>query len=574
MPVWRNPAAWFGLAALAIPIAVHLLARVRAHVIAFPSLRFIDSSRLAARSRRTLSDLPLLALRLLAILLAVAACADPLFLTAARRTAWGTRVSRAVVIDTSASMTRAQADSDATRAANRESHDALRTTVLRSPSVHDGVARAVAWLRTSPPSRREIVVISDFQPDTMSAAVLRDVPEEMGLRFVRVGRTQQEQNTDTRIVSARAAGTSAASGLEWQRAQVHLTAEATAVVRRTPVAAASALALPPPIAITPSDSGFTVAPFGVRVTVAPAERPAALAAFQAVLAEGAPAPTPSAHARTVDITLVSARRDGDTSASAHDAHSGATAARTAATDTATTTATATAPTVTATAAAPGTLSPIATPWMADVLQNLATDRALTDAIAANTVADATVPASPWRGLLADARGIPVLLSATRTREGQTRAVDQARQAGSVTAQPVAPEAGAALPTGPAGDAAQSAQASPPTSSGHASAAELVLLARVSASAPVTPLMFRSVLRALAGPDGVSEGEVRTIPESALAAWTRPAAEPSVDAMRNVEESDRRWLWGAVLVVLAIETWMRRDRQRTRPERVEVHERAA
>ena len=87
MPVWRNPVAWFGLVALAIPIAIHLLARMRARVVQFPSLRFIEVSRLAARKRRTLSDIGLLALRLLALLLAIAATADPLFLTNARRTA-------------------------------------------------------------------------------------------------------------------------------------------------------------------------------------------------------------------------------------------------------------------------------------------------------------------------------------------------------------------------------------------------------------------------------------------------------------------------------------------------------
>src|SRR5215470_4553965 len=103
MSVWRNPAAWLGLTALAIPIIVHLLARMRAQVIAFPSLRFIDVSHFAARKRRTLSDLPLLAVRLLALLLAVAACGNPLFLTSSRRAAWGARVSRAVVIDSSAS---------------------------------------------------------------------------------------------------------------------------------------------------------------------------------------------------------------------------------------------------------------------------------------------------------------------------------------------------------------------------------------------------------------------------------------------------------------------------------------
>src|SRR5262249_29080669 len=229
MPVWRNPAAWFGLAALAIPIAVHLLARTRARVIAFPSLRFIDLSRLAARKRRTLGDLPLLALRLLALSLAVAAFADPLFLTAARRAAWGARVSRAVVIDTSASMARGQAARDATRAAERESQEALRAmTTIRAESPRDGVARAVAWLRTSPPSRREVVVISDFQPDTINAALLRDVPDDMGLRFIRAGTPTRELDVDASAVSTRAPGR---NDFAWRRAQVHVDENTASVAR-------------------------------------------------------------------------------------------------------------------------------------------------------------------------------------------------------------------------------------------------------------------------------------------------------------------------------------------------------
>jgi len=60
------------------------------------------------------------------------------------------------------------------------------------------------------------------------------------------------------------------------------------------------------------------------------------------------------------------------------------------------------------------------------------------------------------------------------------------------------------------------------------------------------------------------------------------AEPSVDALKNVEDSDRRWLWAAALAVLLIETWIRRDRQRTRGDettatattKAEAHEHAA
>lgn len=137
---------------------------------------------------------------------------------------------------------------------------------------------------------------------------------------------------------------------------------------------------------------------------------------------------------------------------------------------------------------------------------------------------------PSRVVLADARGVPLLVAAGRGREPQT----------------------------------------------------LVLDARVSAASAMSPLLIRSVLRGLGAADDLPEAEVRTIPDRALAAWIRPAAEPSIDALRNVEDSDRRWFWAAALVVLLIETWLRRDRQRARGDeaqatgnaKAEAHEHAA
>lgn len=105
---------------------------------------------------------------------------------------------------------------------------------------------------------------------------------------------------------------------------------------------------------------------------------------------------------------------------------------------------------------------------------------------------------------------------------------------------------------------------------------LQLTARVSADSPITPLLFRAVLTALAEPDMLAEAEVRTIPDSALTTWTRPPAEPSTEALRNVEESDRRWFWAAALAVQLVEMWLRRDRQHAQPREAakEVHEHAA
>jgi hypothetical protein len=51
--------------------------------------------------------------------------------------------------------------------------------------------------------------------------------------------------------------------------------------------------------------------------------------------------------------------------------------------------------------------------------------------------------------------------------------------------------------------------------------------------------------------------VMVTPEQ-LAVWSRPPGSPLSDAPLK-DEGDRRWLWGAVLVLLAVEAWMRRSR---------------
>src|SRR6185369_11489957 len=94
----------------------------------------------------------------------------------------------------------------------------LRSTVIRSASLPDATARAVAWLRTTPPSRREVVLVSDFQIDTVTAGLLRDVPDDIGLRFIRVGELPHDQTADARPVTMRGgAGT-----YVWTRANVRI----------------------------------------------------------------------------------------------------------------------------------------------------------------------------------------------------------------------------------------------------------------------------------------------------------------------------------------------------------------
>ena len=180
--IWRNPVAWLGLATLLIPLAIHLLVRHRAEPRPFPSLRFVQPTRLASVRRKMISDWPLLVIRMAMLAAAVAALADPLWQSAARRAEWSARQARAIVVDTTAERherdaaaralaTARAADMRAARSlAQREAASAFRAETFETKIVADGIRRAAAWLRTAPPARRELVVISDFQLGALDAA--------------------------------------------------------------------------------------------------------------------------------------------------------------------------------------------------------------------------------------------------------------------------------------------------------------------------------------------------------------------------------------------------------------------
>ena len=82
--MFQNPIAWLGLAAIAVPILVHLLGRRRARRLAFPTLRFVPASPLPPVRRDRLTDVPLLLVRVAAIATAAVALTQPLWLTASR----------------------------------------------------------------------------------------------------------------------------------------------------------------------------------------------------------------------------------------------------------------------------------------------------------------------------------------------------------------------------------------------------------------------------------------------------------------------------------------------------------
>src|ERR687894_1726341 len=74
-----NPLFLLGLAAVAVPVLVHLVRRTRARRVEFPALVFVRQVPQRTIRRRTLHNLLLLLLRCLAVLLIVIAFTRPFF---------------------------------------------------------------------------------------------------------------------------------------------------------------------------------------------------------------------------------------------------------------------------------------------------------------------------------------------------------------------------------------------------------------------------------------------------------------------------------------------------------------
>jgi Aerotolerance regulator N-terminal len=181
--IWLNPAAWIGLVALAAPILIHILVQRRAERLPFPSLRFLQQTRLASIRRHVLEDLPLLAIRAAILAAAVAALAGPLVITPTQRQAWNARVVRATVIS--------GADG-----ALQPSDRTFLSQTFETRSVSDGLHRALAWLDNAPPARRELVIVGPLGLGSVTAEDLSAVPPAIGLRFERSGTLPTERTID------------------------------------------------------------------------------------------------------------------------------------------------------------------------------------------------------------------------------------------------------------------------------------------------------------------------------------------------------------------------------------------
>src|SRR5688572_1443785 len=73
------PAFLAAMAALAVPIVLHLRHRDKDRPLRFPSLMFLEQLPIRTAQRRRVTDLPLLLLRALALALIVLAFARPVF---------------------------------------------------------------------------------------------------------------------------------------------------------------------------------------------------------------------------------------------------------------------------------------------------------------------------------------------------------------------------------------------------------------------------------------------------------------------------------------------------------------
>lgn len=237
------PALLAALAAIAIPIVVHLVQRDRRRLVEFPSLMFLRKIPNQTVKRRAIRHWPLLLVRIAAFALLALAFARP-FWPGAGGAAAAAGAGRDVVIllDASHSMgygavwPRAQAAArqavDSLGPADRGTVALFDSTVevgVRAASERAALAAAIdraapgagatrygpalraaaGLLESSPLPRREIVLISDFQQTGWDRSQETQVPPGVTLRTVAVG---EPAAANASLVSMTVARTEAAGG--------------------------------------------------------------------------------------------------------------------------------------------------------------------------------------------------------------------------------------------------------------------------------------------------------------------------------------------------------------------------
>jgi hypothetical protein len=247
------PAFLAGLAAIAIPVLIHLIHRERKETIAFPSLMFLRKVPYRSVRRQKLRHLLLLAVRCLAIIIVVGAFARPfvrrdvtpsvagadgrevvVLLDRSYSMAYGTRWERAIAaVRTIASQIRAtdrvslvafgasaaQLVEPALGASRLEAVlGALRPT-SEPTRFAAGFRLAAQILAASDQPRREIILISDFHRFGWTASDEVTLPARTSVRTVDVSRGE---TADVAV-----SGVAVARREEGDRARAAVTARAT-----------------------------------------------------------------------------------------------------------------------------------------------------------------------------------------------------------------------------------------------------------------------------------------------------------------------------------------------------------
>ena len=258
--LWLTPIAWWGLAALSIPVLIHLLARQRSRRLMFPSLRFLRSTRLVALKRRRISDWPLLTVRLLIVTMAVAALAGPVFVSDARWRSWSTRTARAVVIVPSPDRSGGSGTREVAALTGEARSDAfVSATFEPTESIADGLRDAANWLARQAPAAREVVVLGDIRAGALDAHDFDVLTAATGIRLLPI--TSSNPDREARLQSVADDGGGQTTP---QELQLTLADDSTTIDRRT--------------------AAESQAP--VSVTAAASDQHRADAALRAVMAEG------------------------------------------------------------------------------------------------------------------------------------------------------------------------------------------------------------------------------------------------------------------------------------------------
>lgn len=179
---WQNPWAWLGLLTLVLPILVHLFSRRQTRIEPFPTLRFIDMSRLLPTRRTQITDVLLLFVRLLILAVAVAALAQPLF----RNRAASSAVASALIVDTMAVGSDNAARATLDRALSEVNSASATQLRMDIDTPVDALAGAKAWLATQT-GGRQLVIVSDFRDGTLDSLDLTLLPRDISVRLVPAG---------------------------------------------------------------------------------------------------------------------------------------------------------------------------------------------------------------------------------------------------------------------------------------------------------------------------------------------------------------------------------------------------